>query len=114
MADGLDEQKKQIQRAKVNPVMPAMGLAVGVVPFFVSFRTSHESTSDLTASGIEIRSVTRRNPFDYMAVPCGAFAFVLGFAGLVRGISARKYVVLGVGVAAMIVGVIQLVRGILP
>jgi hypothetical protein len=114
MADELDEDLKQIQRGKVNTVMPGMGLAVGLAPFFVSFRTTHESTTSVTASGIEIQSITRKNAFDYVAVPCGAFAFTLGLVGLVRGLVARKYMVLGVGLAAMAVGLFQAVRGFLP
>ena len=46
--------------------------------------------------------------------PCAAVAFVLGLVGLVRGLSVRKYEVIGVGVAAMALGVLQAVRGFLP
>jgi hypothetical protein len=114
MADGVDDEMKQIQRGKVNPVLPAVGLAVGVVPFMVSYRQTHQSSVSTTADGTEITHVTHKTRFDYVAVPCGALAFVLGLVGLLRGLSVRKLEVLGVGVAAMALGVFQAVRGFLP
>jgi hypothetical protein len=114
MADADHEERKRIQRTKVNPVLPGFGLVVGAVPFLVSRRTTHESTTSVGADGIEIRSITRKNAFDQVAVPCGAVAIALGLVGLVRGLVARKWAVLGVGVAAMALGVFQVVRGFLP
>jgi hypothetical protein len=114
MADDLDEELKQIQRGKVNAVVPGVGLAAGFVPFMVSFRSTHSESFSMTATGAEIRSVTRKTAFDYVAVPCGALAFVLGMVGLIRGLSVRKLEVAGIGVAAMALGVLQIVRGFLP
>jgi hypothetical protein len=114
MADDLDEELKQIQRSKVNAVGPGIGLAAGVLPFMVSFRQTHEESFRATAGGAEITSVTRKTAFDYVAVPCGALAFVLGMVGLLRGLSARKLEVAGIGVAAMALGVLQILRGFLP
>jgi len=114
MADALDEDLKQIARGKVNTVMPVMGLAVGLVPFALSFRSTHQSTVRTgEGDGMVIESVTRKTAFDYVAVPCGAVAFVLGLVGLVRGFRVRKYEVMVFGVVAMGLGLYQGVRGFL-
>jgi hypothetical protein len=111
MSDDLDKDLARIQRQKVNPVLPGFGVVVGVIPFFVNLRMSRESTTTVTENGVEIRSVTRRNAFDQVAVPCAAFAFAMGFVGLVRGAAARKLVVILVSLASLALGVVQAVRG---
>jgi hypothetical protein len=113
MADDLDEELREIQRGKVNAVLPGVGIGAGFLPFFISFRETHESSVTTTAGSTEIRNVTKKTAFDYVAVPCGAVAFVLGLVGLVRALSVKKWGVLGVGVAAMALGVLQIARGML-
>ena len=109
MADELDDDIKQMQRDQVNGVRPTLGVVVGVVPFFMSYRQT--STSTVTTD--EIRTVTHRTVFDYVAVPCGGVAIMLGLFGLVRGLTARKLSVAGIGVLAMALGLFQVVRGFL-
>ncbi len=114
MADDLDEEIERIQRDKVTPVLPAVGIAVGFMPFMVSYRETHTESILVTQNGAEIQNVTKKHAFDYVAAPLGAVAFVLGFVGLVRGFIVRKRDVIGVGLAAAALGVIQIVRAFLP
>jgi|HubBroStandDraft_2_1064218.scaffolds.fasta_scaffold196587_2 hypothetical protein len=113
MPDELDEELKQIQRSKVNGVLPGVGLAIGLLPFFLSFRETRESSFVMSADGAQISQTTHKMAFDYIAVPFGALAIVLGLVGLLRGLPARKLGVLGAGVAAMALGLLQVVRGFL-
>ena len=113
MTDELDEELKEIQRSKVNAVLPGTGVALGVLPFFLSFRETRESSFVMSADGAQISQTTHRTAFDYVAVPCGALAIVLGLVGLFRALPARKLGVLGVGVAAMALGLLQVLRGVL-
>jgi hypothetical protein len=109
MPDVDDEELKRIQRDKVNGVRPTLGVVIAVVPFFVSYRDFRETT--VTAN--EIRTVTHKTAFDYVAVPCGALAVVLGILGLVRGVSARKIPVAVVSGVCLALGLFQAVRGFL-
>ncbi len=113
VADALDEELKEIERGKATATLPGAGLAVGALPFFLSFRETRESSFVMSADGTQISQSTHRTAFDYVAVPCGALAIVLGLVGVLRGRAARKTAVLGAGAAAVALGLLQIARGLL-
>ncbi len=114
MADAPVADPRPTPRRKVNTVVPALGIAVGVVPFFTSGRETFESSVQGTGEGTVIQHVTHRARFDRIGVPCGAVAAALGFITVFRAGMARKYGVLALGLAAMALGVFQMVRGFRP
>ncbi len=92
---------------RVSAVRPVLGVIVGLVPFALRYN----ETRTTTVTDAEIRTVTRRTSFDYVAVPCGVFALVLGVVGFAQGITARRLAVGLAGIVAATLGIVQLVRG---
>jgi len=114
MLRAMSEAPEPGKRGKVDAALPAVGLAIGVLPFSLSFRETREQSFVMSPNGAQISQTTHRTAFDYLAVPCGGLAIVLGLYGLVRALPSRRLVVLGVGAAAVLVGLLQVVRGLLP
>jgi hypothetical protein len=114
MAAEPSSDSKRPQRDRVNAVRPMMGIAVGIVPFVTSYRTTRDSSVTVGESGTEIRTVIKRTSFDRVAVPCGGVALALGVVGLVRAVSVRNKLVGLVSVVAIVLGLLQIARGIAP
>lgn len=110
----MTDQLKPLRRGRVDSALPAAGLAIGVAPFFLSFRETHAHSFVLSADGAQISQTTQQTPFDYFAVPGGTLALVLGLFGLVRGLPVKKFGAVGVGVGAMALGLFHVVHGLLP
>lgn len=103
----LDAELNELRCGSVKPTLPIIGLVVGAVPFAVSFQT----TSKTTVTEGTIETVTSKSAIDYVAVGAGGLAFLLGLVALIQGIRVRNMAVLGLGVAAMALGIFQIARG---
>jgi hypothetical protein len=110
----MTDQVRPLRRGSVDTVLPVAGLAIGVAPFFLSFRETHAHSFVLSADGAQISQTTQQTPFDYFAVPGGTLALVLGLIGLVRGLPAKRFAAVGAGAGAMALGLFHVVHGLMP
>ena len=103
-----DAELNELQQGqtKVMSTFSIIGLVAGIVPFFLSF---HSSTSQ-SINGEVLHSTY----VDYVAVPGGALALLMGVVALVDGLrnqAAGKGIRAGIAVAIAGLGIFQLLRG---
>jgi hypothetical protein len=97
---------EEIQQGRIKALTaPGIaGLVAGALPFFFNFSTSNSQTIN--------GQVVESSHFDFVAVPCGALALLLsvvvGLTALGKGKAKRLPVAAGV----LILGLVQLVRGL--
>ena len=86
-------------------------LALGILPFIFSMRTSSSHT---------VNGVTTGSTFDYVGVPAGALALILAGVALffvvrfasTETFSEQRNKLLGPAVAGLLLGALQIVRGL--
>lgn len=83
MADFIREAAQQAAEAESGARKLAIaGYVAGLVPLFVSYRQSSGSSSQVVRDGTVISSSSTSSTFDYIAVPAGAVAVLLGAIAL--------------------------------
>ena len=100
--------------ALASPSLPLIALVVGAIPFVASFRTTHTRTSASSdAMGVSITETTVMGAIDYVAVVFGALAIIVGLMAAARGFRFSNKTVGSLGMAAVALGVYQVLRGTL-
>lgn len=92
------------------PLLGGIACAVAIVPFFIHYRVTNSST-------IEIDGMTASediSSFDYVAVPFGALAVLLGLAALGLGAARRNWTGLAAGALALLIGAFHVWTGLRP
>lgn len=91
------------------------GLVVGLIPFVISFRQSSSTSVTVTTEGVEQTVSESGSSFDYVALPAGALAIVLGVGALIlalRSSSKVKATRLAIAAGVLAIGAFQVVRGL--
>ncbi|MCC6526964.1 MAG: hypothetical protein IT373_30230 [Polyangiaceae bacterium] len=81
-----------------------LGVVLGVVPFFLHYGSVQTTT---------VNGVTTVSGQDFVALGGGGGALLLGLVGVVAGLRAKSMPTVGIAAAALALGVVQLLRGLL-
>jgi hypothetical protein len=104
------------QAPRLSILHPAAiaALVLGLLPFFISFRHSESSSASVQVDGQVVSATQVTHSMDFVAIVVGIAALAAAVVALSIGAKAidRKALRLGVAVLGLLLGVVQVLRGL--